>query len=518
MSTPVCPRIFSKIEDLNPEISINVWEWEEKTGIPKPVIASEAPQRVELPVKGPNATEEFIRRLDKELRRINDVLEVKVERIVTEEAKKEFTEAVSCWICNGNFDQDKKVWDHCHITGKFRGAAHNACNLKLQIEAWKTPIPVVFHNFRGYDSHLVCESVRRSIGAHQIKVIAETFKRYKSIKVGQFKYIDSMQFMASSLANLAKNLGTDKPLTKRHFSSEHIDLITCNGVYPYEYIDSHDRFKETELPSIHDFHSTLGGKITQDNYKYAQKVWKEFGCKNLGEYHDLYLKTDVLLLTDVWTKFRQTAMHHYGLDPSHYVSAPALSWDGMLKITGVKIELFTNMTMHDFTEKTKRGGITMAGHRLLKTNNSKIGDFFNPSKPTTWISYNPDKQKQILNVILNTKPDATCGYFLNIKAHFPLKTYDYLQDLPPAVDSIAVKKDRLSPYITKLVDNLYGGRFPETEKLVPHLGKHEDYVIHYQELQYYIKLGMVVDEITQVLSFDQDNWLAPYIAKNTNLR
>ncbi|CAB4445677.1 unnamed protein product [Rhizophagus irregularis] len=79
-------------------------------------------------------------------------------------------------------------------------------------------------------------------------------------------------------------------------------------------------------------------------------------------------------------------------------------------------------------------------------------------------------------------------------------------------------KYRLSPYITKLVDNLDGGRFPETEKLVPHLGKHEDYVIHYQELQYYIKLGMVVDEITQVLSFDQDNWLAPYIAKNTNLR
>ncbi|CAB5364317.1 unnamed protein product [Rhizophagus irregularis] len=127
------------------------------------------------------------------------------------------------------------------------------------------------------------------------------------MKVGQFKYIDSMQFMASSLANLAKNLGTDKPLTKRHFknfSSEHIDLITRKGVYPYEYIDSHDRFKETELPSIHDFYSTLGGEITQDNYKHAQKVWKEFAART-------------------WT-----AMHHYGLDPSHYVSAPALSWDG----------------------------------------------------------------------------------------------------------------------------------------------------------------------------------------------
>ncbi|PKK57993.1 hypothetical protein RhiirC2_857984 [Rhizophagus irregularis] len=174
---------------------------------------------------------------------------------------------------------------------------------------------------------------------------------------------------------------------------------------------------ETELPSIHDFHSTLGGKITQANYKHVQKVWHEFDCKNLGEYHDLYLKTDVLLLADIWTKFRQTAMHHYGLDPSHYVSAPALSWDGMLKMTGIKIELFTDMTMHDFTEKAKRGGIAMAGHRFLKANNPKM-----------------------------------------------------------------------------------------------------DYVIHYQELQYYIKLGIVVDEITQVLSFDQDNWLAPYIAKNTNLR
>src|SRR5437764_4719607 len=144
---------------------------------------------------------------------------------------------------------------------------------------------------------------------------------------------------------------------------------------------------------------------------------------------------------------------------------------------------------------------------------------FNPFKPTSWISYvdtnnlygwamsqflpignyqweasreylkqNPDRQKHFLDVALNTKPDATHGFFLNIKAHFPLKTHDHLQDLPPAVDSIVVKKDRLSPYIAKLVENLDGGKFSETEKLVPHLGKRKDYVIHYQELQYYIKL------------------------------
>src|SRR5438132_8036111 len=288
--------------------------------------------------------------------------------------------------------KDKKVWDHCHITGKFRGASHNLCNLKLQIEHWKTPIPIVFHNFRGYDSHLVCESVGQSVNAHQIKVIAETFERYKSMKVGQLKYIDSLQFMNNSLANLTKNLNGEHPITTKHFtklgySLDQIALVSRKGVYPYDYIDSLNRFSETELPPFYEFHSILSGKINQKDYEHAQTVWKEFKCRNLGDYHDLYLKTDVLNLADVWIKFRKTCIEYYELDPSHYVSAPALSWDAMLKMTGVKIELFTDMSMHDFTEKAKRGGIFIAGHRYFKANNPKIGKLYDSSKPTTWISY-----------------------------------------------------------------------------------------------------------------------------------
>src|SRR3954452_18194061 len=163
--------------------------------------------------------------------------------------------------------RNDKVWDYCHITGKFRGSAHKSCNLKLQIEPWKTPILIVFHDFRGYDSHLVCESVGRSVNAHQISVIAETFERYKSMKVGQLKYIDSQQFMNTSLANLAKNLGNDRPITKKYFmnlgyTDEQIALVCRKKVYSYEYIDSHERFLETELPSIHEFHGVLSGKIT----------------------------------------------------------------------------------------------------------------------------------------------------------------------------------------------------------------------------------------------------------------
>jgi hypothetical protein len=124
------------------------------------------------------------------------------------------------------------------------------------------------------------------------------------MKVGQLKYIDSYQFMNASLANLTKNLGDNHPITSQHFknfSSEQISLVCRKGVYPYKYIDLHDRFKETELPPIQEFYGQLSGKISQNDYAHAQKVWKDFGCKNLGEYHDLYLKTDVLSLVNIWT-------------------------------------------------------------------------------------------------------------------------------------------------------------------------------------------------------------------------
>ena len=276
--------------------------------------------------RGENPTQEFVRRIDQELVHINEVLAIKADRIVTEEDKKKFAEAVTCWICKGKFAINKeeigrlenkivslkeklekfdkksaeyngiqitivkvikaivnekakanKVWDHCHITGKFRGSAHSDCNLKLKIEPWKIPIPVIFHNFRGYDSHLVCESVGKSANARNIRVIAETFERYKSMKVGQLKYIDSMQFMNSSLAKLTENLGDKHPLTSRYFKSQgytdkQISLATRKGIYPYDYIDSQDRFLETELPPIHEFSTTLKGKISLEDYYHAQKV------------------------------------------------------------------------------------------------------------------------------------------------------------------------------------------------------------------------------------------------------
>src|SRR5271170_175678 len=132
-----------------------------------------------------------------------------------------------------------------------------------------------------------------------------------------------------------------------------------------------------------------------------------------------------------------------------------------------------------------------------------------------YLRKNPAMQKKYLEKILKIKADASQGCYVMINSHFPLKTHDYLKDLSPAVENVAVGKNMLCSYNTELVDKMDGGRFSVTKKLVPHLGPRKNYVIHYQELQYYVELGMVVDEVLEILSFDQTNWLAPYIAFNT---
>uniref|UniRef100_U9ULN4 DNA-directed DNA polymerase n=1 Tax=Rhizophagus irregularis (strain DAOM 181602 / DAOM 197198 / MUCL 43194) TaxID=747089 RepID=U9ULN4_RHIID len=273
--------------------------------------------------------------------------------------------------------------------------------------------------------------------------------------------------------------------TKEGVPMEKIGLLLRKGVFPYEYIDSHEKFKETSLPSIEKFYS---------------------------EYHDLYSKTDVLLLADVWTAFCETSMKYYELDPSHYVSAASLTWDAMLKYTGVKIELFTDMEMHDFAEKAKRDGITMSCRRYFKANNPKCKNF-NIRRPKTWLSYvdannlygwamsqyfqignykweysdeflkDPENNKKVFNTILKKRKDATRG----------------------SVENIKVKREQFSPKQESYLEKMGKKNYVSVEKLITHLGPRDEYVLHYSELQYYVKLGMVVDEIQKAKNdFEKD--------------
>ena len=135
-----------------------------------------------------------------------------------------------------------------------------------------------------------------------------------TIQFSNFQLLDSFAFMSSSLDNLSTNLLKDGKENFIHTlrekrTKEQENLLLTKGVYPYEYMDSFERFDETELPPIEKFYSTLSEcEITPEDYLHAQNVWKAFNIKNMGEYHDLYLKTDVLLLTDVFETFRKTAI------------------------------------------------------------------------------------------------------------------------------------------------------------------------------------------------------------------
>lgn len=149
----------------------------------------------------------------------------------------------------------------------------------------------------------------------------------------QLVFIDSLQFMNSSLSSLADNLPKDQfKYLSRVFKDNKLKLMQQKGVYPYEYINYFTKFSETYLPSQKAFYSSLSeSPITEEDYRRANEVWSVFGLKNMGEYHDLYLKSDVLIITDVFGNFRKECLKYNQLDPAHYLSAPGLSWDAMLK-------------------------------------------------------------------------------------------------------------------------------------------------------------------------------------------
>ena len=128
------------------------------------------------------------------------------------------------------------------------------------------------------------------------------------------------------------------------------------------------------------------GHISLKDYLTCEKIWGKFDIKNVGDYHDHYLKKDVLLLADVFEKFIDTCLKFYGLDPCHYFSSPGLSWDAMLKMTGVKLEKISDIDKYLFIEKGLRGGISYIAKRYAKANNKYMNDY-DPKKPSTFITY-----------------------------------------------------------------------------------------------------------------------------------
>ena len=321
---------------------------------------------------------------------------------LTKEDHISFTKAKICHICNEEIKEgERKVRDHCHFTGKYRGASHNRCNL---ISRKPLLLPVIFHNLQGYDAHLFIKELAALRG--DFSCIPSTEEKYisfsKEFKFDEYicpkngrmrnlkfeiRFIDSFKFLQTSLANLVSNLQPQDFINTRDIFKENTDLLTRKGVFPYDYVSSLKKLDEKQLPPKEEFYSKLNDEhISDEDYQHALNVFRKFNCKSIRDYHDLYLKSDVLLLSDVFENFRKTCLKHYKLDPAHYYTSPGLAWDACLQETKQKLQLLTDYDMLMMVEKGIRGGISHISKRYAEANNKYMKDY-NPDKESIYIQY-----------------------------------------------------------------------------------------------------------------------------------
>ena len=250
----------------------------------------------------------------------------------------------------------------------------------------------------------------------------------------------------------------------------------------------------------------------------------------MGEYHDLYLRSDVILLADVFENFREACLENYRLDPGHYVSSPGLSWNAMLKMTGINLELITDIDQQLFIEKGMRGGISYISHRHAKANNPYM-KFYNPEDDTTYIMYLDANNLYGWAMIqplpyggfkwvepkFYSKKVEGIGYIYEVDHEYLEELHDLHNDYPCAAEKIKVKDEMLSDYCKKTKED-YKISSGNVHKLIPTLNDKVKYVLHERNLELYLSLGLKLKKIHRVLQFNEKPWLKPYIDFNTEMR
>ncbi|XP_072033599.1 uncharacterized protein [Amphiura filiformis] len=488
--------------------------------------------------------------------------------IISPKEQKIYEKSTHCHICKKSLTPSNTVKDHCHFTGKFRGAAHNQCNLACRVPKF---IPVFFHNLSGYDSHLFIKNLGKTEGeidcipnneekyiSFSKKIVVNSFvpkrdpidqedthcyicqdpltpKEKKNLTVAdvsfpkkeflgaahkncikpvdikyEIRFLDSFKFLSAGLDKLVANLSKFSEISKI-FEDERLELLLRKGVYPYDHVNSLEKLQETSLPSKEAFYSKLNeSEISDEDYQHAQNVWNTFKMKTMREYHDLYLKSDVLLLADVFENFRKVCLKNYELDPCWYYTAPGLSYDAMLKTTGVKLELVTDYDMAMMIEKGIRGGVSMISTRHSKANNKYMGSDFDSTQKSKFIQYLDANNlygwamsqplpvgdfKWMTPKQLDSWGETPC--ILEVDLEYPKELHDHHNDYPLAPERLLVNK---------------------VEKLIPNLNNKKKYVVHHEALKQYLELGLKLTKIHRGIKFREEAFMKSYIDKNTRLR
>ena len=489
---------------------------------------------------GLDAPQVFVSRLEGDLTYIyHNYLKpiISMERLTPQQLEAA-DNAIVCYICEELFSpEDIKVKDHDHLTGRFRGVCHGNCNLNYKIPSY---IPIFFHNLKNYDSHLFIRPL--AANGERVDIIPINFEKYISFtkylvvdayknsrgifkqKILQLRFLDSFQFLSSSLDTLASNLDADQCREVRKFFPDDLQFsyVRQKGVMPYCYMDDMSKLDETALPCRCKFYDHLRQQsILPEDYRRACQVWGVFKCSTLGEYYELYLKSDVLLLADVFENYRDLCLKTYDLDPAHYFTAPGLSWDAMLKFTKVQLELLTDIDMLHFFKKGIRGGCSTCVSRKAEANN-KFCPNYDPKKETSYIMYldmsnmygasmqrslpigdfmwlSTEEISNITTLLENLTEDSRTGYVFEVDLEYPESLHREHNDFPFCPENI------IPP----------GGKLP---KLIQNLQHKRKYIIHYLALKQCLAYGLKLKTVHRGIKFTQSAWLKPYIDLNTQLR
>ena len=433
-----------------------------------------------------------------------------------------------CHLCNKKI-YDKQVKNHCHFTGLMLGYAHNKCNLRYKFKKDNVNddylINVFAHNSQNFDQSFLIKALQNLDNKIPFSCLPRNSNKFISLQIGSFIFKDSYLFLNKSLDYLTKTINNEDRISLKQEFGENYQLLTKKGIYPYDYFDSTIKYNEKKLPNKEEFFNKINNKnILDEDYEHAKNVFEKFNCKNLLDYSILYLKTDICHLSDIFQKFSDFAYETYELDPRHSFTLPGFSWQSMLKMTKIELELITDPDMYLFLMDTIRGGISVCNKKHVIADNKYIDENTKNNKYLMYLDANnlyggsmiqnlPYRNFKWSN---NLTLDKKGIYEVDIE--IPKNLHNKFKDYPLLPEIKNIPEDYLSEYQTYLNNKLNIKYNEKDKKLILDLLPKKNYKIYYKNLEYYMKLGIKVTKIHKILTFDEKPFLKDYIDLNTNLR